>query len=79
VPILETRYEEFVKDPVALTKKIFAFAQLPPSKYVDEYLQEMVVSNRNARTSKKTSFSDETKNVFLKLRRHIPSVISIVK
>src|SRR4051812_42559657 len=32
VPLLETRYEEFVKDPYALIKKITDFTQVSPSK-----------------------------------------------
>ena len=66
-PILETRYEEFVKDPVALIKKIFDFVQLPPSAYVDAYLQEMVVSNRNVISSKKTVFSEDTKKRIMEI------------
>jgi len=67
VPLLETRYEEFVKDPHALIKKVMEFAQLPPSKNVDRYIEEMVVSNRNVRSSKKTVFSDETKQRILEI------------
>jgi len=67
VPLLETRYEEFVKDPHALVKKIMEFAQLPSSKNVDRYIEEMVVSNRNVRSSKKTVFSDETKQRILEI------------
>src|SRR5690349_8462350 len=67
VPLLETRYEEFVKDPHALIKKIMEFAQLPPSKNVDRYIEEMVVSNRNVRSSRKTVFSDETKQRILEI------------
>src|SRR5215831_13417550 len=55
-PLLETRYEEFVQDPHAVVKKIMAFAHLSPSKDVDRYIEKMVVSNRNARSSKKASF-----------------------
>src|SRR3954467_5811289 len=61
VPLLETRYEEFVKDPHTLVKKIMNFVELPPSKNVETYIEEMVVSNRNVRNPKKTMFSDETK------------------
>lgn len=67
VPLLETRYEEFVKDPHALIKKVMEFAELPPSKNVDRYIEEMVVSNRNVRSSKKTVFSDETKQRILEI------------
>jgi hypothetical protein len=67
VPLLETRYEEFVKDPHAIVKKIMEFTQLPPSNYVNKYIDEMVVSNRNVRSSKKTIFSDETKQRILEI------------
>lgn len=67
VPLLETRYEEFVKDPHALVKKIMDFAELTPSKNVEKYINEMVVSNRNTRSSKKTVFSDETKQRILEI------------
>lgn len=67
VPLLETRYEEFVKDPHALIKKVMEFAELPPSKNVEKYINEMVVSNRNVRSSKKAVFSDETKQRILEI------------
>jgi Sulfotransferase family len=67
VPILETRYEEFVKDPKALVKKILDFAGLPASQNVDKYIEEMVVSNRNVVSSKKLEFSDETKQRILEI------------
>ena len=67
VPILETRYETFVQDPVALIRQIMDFVQLPPSKYVDAYLQDMVVSNRNTRVSKKTTFPEETRQRILEI------------
>lgn len=67
VPILETRYEEFVKDPKALVKKILDFAGLPASQNVDKYIEEMVVSNRNVVSSKKLVFSDETKQRILEI------------
>jgi len=65
--ILETHYEEFVQDPVQLIKKIMSFLQLEESKYVNNYIQKMVVSNRNMRSSKKNTFSDETKQQILEL------------
>lgn len=67
VPILESRYEEFVKDPKALIKKMLAFVDLPPSQNVDRYIEEMVVSNRNTVSSKKTVFSDETKKRIMEI------------
>jgi len=50
-----------------LVKKIMDFVQLPPSKHVDKYIEEMVVSNRNVRSPKKTLFSDETKQRILEI------------
>ena len=67
VPILETRYEEFVKDPKELVKKILDFVNLPASENVTKYIEEMVVSNRNTASSKKTVFSDETKQRILEI------------
>jgi len=67
VPLLETRYEEFVKDPYVFVKKIMDFVQLPSSKHVDKYIEEMVISNRNVRSPKKTVFSDETKQRILEI------------
>ncbi|MEP7318425.1 MAG: sulfotransferase [Panacibacter sp.] len=67
VAILESRYEEFVKDPKALIKKMLDFVGLPPSKNVDRYIEEMVVSNRNTVSSKKTVFSDETKKRIMEI------------
>ena len=73
VPLLETRYEEFVKDPHGLVKKIMDFVQLPPSKHIDKYIKEMMVSNRNVRSPKKTVFSDETKQRILEIVSTPPS------
>jgi len=67
VPLLEVRYEEFVKDPHAVVKNIMGFTKLPSSKHVDRYIEEMIVSNRNVRSSKKTIFSDETKQRILEI------------
>lgn len=65
--VLQTHYEDFVKDPQAFIKEVMKFAQLPPSKFVDRYMNEMVVSNRNTRSgsTKKSSFSEETKQQIL--------------
>ncbi len=67
VPILETRYEDFVKDPRALVKKILDFTALPPSKNVDRYIDEMVISNRNAVNSQTLVFTEETKKRILEI------------
>lgn len=65
--VLQTRYEDFVKDPKAFIERVMNFMQLPQSRFVDKYMDEMVVSNRNARTSKKTTFSDEVKQQILEI------------
>lgn len=67
VPLLETRYEEFVKDPNEFIRKIMEFVQLPPSKNVERYIAEMVVINRNEKRSKSTVFNDETKQRILEI------------
>jgi hypothetical protein len=41
--------------------------QLPPSRHVEAYMQNIFVANRNERTSKKTPFSDETKKRILEI------------
>src|SRR4249919_1911524 len=38
--VLQTRYEDFVKDPKAFIKNVMDFMQLPPSKHVDDYMNE---------------------------------------
>ncbi len=67
VPLLETRYEDFVKNPDAFIKNILRFVKLPDSRYVERYLHEMVVSNRNKVPSKKMNFSDETTRRILEI------------
>jgi len=67
VPILETRYEEFVENPRALVKKILDFVGLPSSANVDRYIEEMVISNRNTSHSQTLVFSDETKKRILEI------------
>lgn len=65
--VLQTRYEDFVKDPVSFIKNVMEFMELPSSKFVDRYMDEMVVSNRNTRSgaTKKSAFSDEVKQQIL--------------
>lgn len=65
--VLQTRYEDFVKDPKAFIQKVMDHMQLPKSKHVDDYMNEMVVSNRNAVSSKKTTFSEETKQRIMEI------------
>lgn len=67
VPLLETRYEDFVADPKAFIKNIMSFVDLAESKYVNRYIDEMVVSNRNKVPSKKLSFPEETKQRILEI------------
>ena len=63
--VYEARYEDFVKDPHAFIYKLMEYMQLPPSKHVDAYMQNIFVANRNERTSKKTPFTEETKRRIL--------------
>ncbi len=65
--VFEMRYEDFVGDPKKFIRQLMEFADLPPSKFVDAYLESITVSNRNNRTSKKTSFSEETKKKILEI------------
>jgi len=50
--IYECRYEDFVKDPKTFIYKMMEFMQLQPSKNVDDYLENIIVDNRNERQSK---------------------------
>lgn len=67
VPLLETRYEDFVSDPKAFIKNIMSFIELAESKYVNRYIDEMVISNRNKVPSKKLSLPEETKQRILEI------------
>jgi len=67
VPLLETRYEDFVKDPDSFIKRIMEFVQLPSSKNVERYMEEMIVTNRNVGSQKKKVFSDEIKQRILEI------------
>jgi len=65
--VYECRYEDFVKDPKIFIYKMMEFMQLPPSKKVDAYLDNMIVDNRNERqsTSKKSAMPEEVKQQIL--------------
>ena len=65
--VFEMKYEDFVSDPKTFVQKLMDFIKLSPSKYVDGYLNSISVSNRNNRSSKKTSFSEETKKRILEI------------
>lgn len=65
--VLETRYEDFVKDPTAFIKNVMDFMKLPQSQFVDSYMKEIVVSNRNTVSSRKTTFSEETKQRIMEI------------
>ena len=67
--VYECRYEDFVKDPKLFMYKMIDFMQLPPSKRVDDYLENMIVMNRNERKSKtaKTEISEEIKQQILEI------------
>ncbi|MBS1746067.1 MAG: sulfotransferase [Bacteroidetes bacterium] len=65
--VYECRYEDFVKDPKKFIYNMMEFMQLPPSKNVDAYLENMIVDNRNERqsVSKKSAMPEETKKQIL--------------
>jgi hypothetical protein len=65
--IYECRYEDFVKDPKTFIYKMMEFMQLQPSKNVDDYLENIIVDNRNERQSKtlKTAITEEDKQQIL--------------
>ena len=65
--VYESHYEDFVKDPYTFIYKLMEYMQLPVSKHVDAYMQNIFVDNRNERASKKTPFSDETKKRILEI------------
>jgi len=63
----ECSYEDFVKDPKTFMLQMMEFMQLAPSKRVNDYLENMIVLNRNERRSKtsKTEISEEMKQQIL--------------
>lgn len=65
--VLESRYEDFVNEPNVFMQKLMAFTQLAPSKYVEAYMKNIVVANRNKRTSAKSFFSEEMKQRILQI------------
>jgi hypothetical protein len=69
LPVYEGHYEDFIKDPKAFIKKLMNFMQLTPSKYVDQYLENIAVSNRNDRVSKKAPLPEE-------MRKKIMDIVS---
>ena len=67
--VYESRYEDFVKDPKTFINNMMQFMQLPPSKYVDAYLENISVSNRNNRqaTSQKSDLDEVTKQKIIEI------------
>lgn len=65
--VYECRYEDFIKDAGTFIYKMMEFMQLPPSKNIDLYLENMIVDNRNERQSAttKTAMDEETKQQVL--------------
>jgi Sulfotransferase family len=65
--VYECRYEDFVKDAKTFMYKMMEFMQLPPSKNVDAYLDNLIVDNRNERQSKtiKSAMPEEVKRQIL--------------
>jgi hypothetical protein len=67
--VYECRYEDFVKDAKTFMYKMMEFMQLPPSKNVDAYLDNLIVDNRNERQSKtiKSAMPEEVKQQILNI------------
>lgn len=67
--VYESRYEDFVKDPKTFIHNMMQFMQLPPSKYVDAYLENISVSNRNDRQAKtqKSTMDEATKQKIIEI------------
>lgn len=65
--VLEMRYEDFVSNPQVFIQKMLEFAELPHSSYVQSYIDNMKIQNRNTTDSKKTVFSEETKQQILEI------------
>lgn len=67
--VYESRYEDFVKDPKTFIYNMMQFMQLPPSKYVDAYLENISISNRNNRqaTSQKSDMDEATKQRIIEI------------
>ena len=65
--VYECRYEDFIKGPKKFIDDMMVFVQLPASKKVNEYLENMIVMNRNERTSKttKSEISEQLKQQIL--------------
>jgi len=67
--VLETRYEDFVKDPRQFIADMMQHLGLAPSANVEKFMQKISVQNRNARSAKsaKTEISNETKKKILEI------------
>ncbi len=67
--VYECRYEDFIKDAKTFIYKMMEFMQLPPSKNVDAYLEDMIVDNRNERqsTTVKSAMPEEVKQQILEI------------
>jgi hypothetical protein len=65
--VYEGHYEDFIKDPKAFIKKLMNFMQLTPSRYVDQYLENIAISNRNDRVSKKTPLPEEMRKKIMEI------------
>lgn len=63
---LELRYEQFVADPLAWTRRIFAFVELPPSPEVEAHVKEQV---RGPRTASDGGLGPERERAIEKIMR----------
>ncbi len=65
--VYESHYEDFVKNPQQFITGLMEFMQLSPSTFVDAYMKNIFVDNRNNRSSARVPFSEETKQRILQI------------
>lgn len=65
--VYECRYEDFIKDAKTFIYKMMEFMQLPQSKNINAYLENMIIHNSNERVSEpgKSNISEQEKQQIL--------------
>lgn len=67
--IYTVSYEDFTQHPKDVANNLLQFLHLTPSKLIDEFLNKVIITNRNSResVSEKTEVTEEIKNKMLAL------------
>lgn len=65
--VIKVTYEEFIKQPVETIQQLMKTIELPASESVNQYLQNIVIANRNNRIAKKVSLPEETQQKILEM------------